>query len=123
MVIGKFGDGKTDLVEAADVLAPGVGEIAAGHLRATFHQMAGAGGRRQMIEVADAPAKGVHRRANHQGRIGAASGDHHIGASVQRLGDGRAAEIDIGRDHPAGGGVKPLQGGKGAQFAFRHHAQ
>ncbi len=83
---------------ARHVLEPGIGEIAAGDLRAAFQQMAGHGAAAELHPVVERPAEGVDERPERQRRIGHAAGDHDLCALTQCFDDGTGAEIGVGGD-------------------------
>ena len=86
-------DRVSDVREVGDV-APAV-EVAAGGLRAALEDVARDRRRRELVVVGHAPAELVHERSDHERRVGAAAGDHDVGARGQRIRDRLRAEVHV----------------------------
>ena len=89
--------GKPRFAIPGNVLAAGVGEIAAAQLARAFEQMANRGAACEAIDVIGRPPELVHERRNEQRGIGNATGDHDIGAARERGHQRLRAQIGIGR--------------------------
>ena len=108
-VLVALGDREAHVVKVRH-LAP-VGEVAAGALGAAFDHMAGQGALGELVVVVVGPFEFVHQRAQHQGRIGDAAGQHQVGAGVQRRLDRQGAQVGVhghGDRRQAGAGVQLL---------------
>ena len=91
-------DREREVPRIGHVLEAGIGEVAAGHLRAALHQVADAVAGTELRVVERVPAELVHHRRHEDRRVGHAAGDDDLRALLQRLDDGLGAEVDLGRD-------------------------
>ena len=96
-VLADFADRKAEPGEIRDILAAGIGKIAAGDLPGAFQEMAGDGALPQKIPVVHGPAECMDHRREEQRGIGGASGDHDIRATTQRIRHRFGAEIGVRR--------------------------
>ncbi|MCY1381783.1 hypothetical protein D9M69_697350 [compost metagenome] len=81
-------------------------EIAAAALARTLQQMPHREALREAVQVlrpggaAERPAQAVHQRPEEERGVGHATGDHNVGAGVQRLHDRRGAQVGVAKHQP-----------------------
>ncbi|MCY1360959.1 hypothetical protein D9M69_476090 [compost metagenome] len=81
-------------------------EVAAAALARTLQQMPHGEALGQAVQVlrfggaAELPAQAVHQRPEEQRGVGHAAGDHDVGPGVQRLHDGRGAQVGVAEHQP-----------------------
>ena len=103
-----FDDRKGQVPRFRDILESGIGEIAAGDLRAALHQMAEAVAGAETRMVQRIPTEFVHHRRHEDGRIGDAAGHDDLRALLERFDDRLRAEIDFGGNQAARSGTKSV---------------
>ena len=84
----------------ADILPAGhlvpIGMHAAGRLRAAFEDVTDQAAGGEPVVIVGLPAEFVHQDAERERAVGAAPGDHDVGAAIERGRDRQRAEIGIG---------------------------
>ena len=76
-------------------------EVAARGLRAALEHVSGHDGTGQRIVVRDVPAVVRGSGTEDERGVGHATGDHDVGARLQRSGDAEATEVGVGRQDAA----------------------
>ncbi len=107
---------KSHMGQVRNVLEAWIGEIGAGHLGTAFEQVPAdrAGG--HQVGLGLGPIKFMHQGPQHQGAVGGAPDQHHLGAGGQRVADRHGAKIDIGRRDLAVDERRAVEPGIGAEL-------
>ena len=92
---GDLGDREAEGGHVASQLEE-AGEVAPGRVGAALDHVARDHGAGQLVVGRRRPAEVRHRRADHEGGVGDAAGDHDVGTGVEGGGDAEAAEVGVG---------------------------
>ncbi len=102
-ITADLGDREAAMSEVRDLLAAGIGEVAAGHLHAALEQVAHQRPGAEPRPVVRGPAEGRSARCQEKRRIGGPAAEDEIGAGGDRRQQRLDADIGVGADQPEAG--------------------
>ena len=93
-----FGNRKCEIPRFGNIFKSWIAEVAAGHLRAAFHEVSNAVAASEFGVVKRIPAEFIHHRRHENRRIGNTTGDDNLRALFECGDDRFCAEIDFSRN-------------------------